>query len=135
MDATVVRLLIAAGICSGLVGALRLLTAVVLRRSTAAARHLAQFTPGTPGVVFFTTPDCMTCRTAQRPALDALSRRLGRAIQVIELDALDNSTLAREWSVLSVPTTFILDRDGHPRQVNHGFTSTDKLASQLAALR
>ena len=42
--------------------------------------------------------------------------------------------LARDWSVLSVPTTFVLDRDGTPRQVNHGFASTEKLLGQIIAL-
>ena len=41
---------------------------------------------------------------------------------------------AKQWSVLSVPTTFILDRDGRPRQVNHGYASTEKLFGQIAAL-
>jgi hypothetical protein len=56
------------------------------------------------------------------------------SVQVIEVDAQDNAALAREWSVLSVPTTFVLDRDGIPRQVNHGFASTEKLLGQIIAL-
>lgn len=134
VDAALFRLLLALGIAGALVGAWRLLTAFVLWRSARHARQLAQFTPGTPGVVFFTTPDCVTCKAAQKPALHALSRRLGPEVQVIEVDALDNSSLARDWAVLSVPTTFVLDRHGRPRQVNHGFASTEKLVEQIAAL-
>jgi protein-disulfide isomerase-like protein with CxxC motif len=55
-------------------------------------------------------------------------------VQVIEVSALDDAELAKKWSVLSVPTTFVLDRQGTPRQVNHGFASTEKLAGQIAAL-
>ncbi len=119
---------------AALAGTWRLLTRFVLRRSARHAGRLAQFTPGTPGIVYFTTPDCVTCKAAQKPALAAVSRRLGQRVQVIEVDALDNSILAREWAVLSVPTTFVLDREGRPRQVNHGFASTEKLVEQLASV-
>jgi thiol-disulfide isomerase/thioredoxin len=84
--------------------------------------------------VFFTTPDCVACKAAQKPALKELADRLSGRVQVIEVDALDNAVLAREWSVLSVPTTFVLDRNGRPRQVNHGYASTEKLFGQIAAL-
>jgi len=63
--------------------------------------------------------------------LSALEQRLEGRVQVIEVDALDRPDLARQWSILSVPTTFILDRDGRPREVNHGFASTEKLLRQL----
>ena len=75
-----------------------------------------------------------TRKAAQKPALSELARRLPGGVQVIEIDAAGNSDMARQWSVLSVPTTFVLDRRGKPRQVNHGFASADKLLGQLAAL-
>ncbi|HEX7549325.1 MAG TPA: thioredoxin family protein, partial [Candidatus Methylomirabilis sp.] len=108
--------------------------ALVLSRARMKGRGLLAFTPGKPGVVFFTTPDCVTCKAAQRPALAELADRLTGNVQVIEVDALDNAALAREWSVLSVPTTFVLDRNGTPRQVNHGYASTEKLIGQIVAL-
>jgi thiol-disulfide isomerase/thioredoxin len=134
MDETLVRLVFAAVLIAVLAGAYRLVTALVLARAREKGSRLAQFTRGLPGVVFFTTPDCVTCKAAQIPALKALSDRLSGRVQVIEVDALDNAALAREWSVLSVPTTFVLDRDGRPRQVNHGYASTEKLFGQIAAL-
>jgi protein-disulfide isomerase-like protein with CxxC motif len=39
--------------------------------------------------------------------------------------------LANEWGVMSVPTTFILDKDGRPRQINHGVARAEKLLAQL----
>ncbi len=134
MELTLSRLILAVLIAAGLFGSYRAMTAIVLARAGRKARRLAQFTPGTPGVLYFTTPDCVTCKAAQKPALRALAQRLPGSVQVIEIDAMDNAAMAREWSVLSVPTTFVLDRDGTPRQVNHGFASTDKLAGQLASL-
>jgi protein-disulfide isomerase-like protein with CxxC motif len=63
-----------------------------------------------------------------------VARRLPGRVQVIEVDALNNAAMAREWSILGVPTTFVLDREGTPRRVNHGFASTDKLLGQIGPL-
>jgi thiol-disulfide isomerase/thioredoxin len=106
--------------------------ALVLRRAGRAA-SLLPFTPGLPGVVLFTTPDCAACKTQQRPALRELANRLTGRIQVIEIDAVEKPELARRWSVLSVPTTFVLDRAGRPLHVNHGVASVRKLMAQLPA--
>jgi thiol-disulfide isomerase/thioredoxin len=134
LNATLARLVLTAGVIGVLLAGYRLLTRVVLARALRGARSIERFTPGTPGVVFFTTPDCMTCKAAQVPALAALNERLGGRVQVIEVDALGDAALAKRWSVLSVPMTFILDRTGRPRHVNHGFASTEKLFAQIAPL-
>jgi len=134
MDATLLRLFLAAGLAAVLFGGYRAITAAVLSRAAREAGRPTAFTPGTPGVLYFTTPDCVTCKAAQKPALSELARRLPGGVQVIEIDAAGDTEMARRWSVLSVPTTFVLDRHGTPRQVNHGFASADKLLGQLAAL-
>jgi thiol-disulfide isomerase/thioredoxin len=125
------RLFEAVLIAGALFGAYRLVTALVLSRARRTASGLSLFTPGLPAVLYFTTPDCVTCRAAQKPALRAVQDRLKGKLQVIEVNALDSPGLARQWSVLSVPTTYILDRSGRPLQVNHGYASTEKLIAQL----
>jgi thiol-disulfide isomerase/thioredoxin len=134
MEATLIRLGAALVLIGALVASYRLVTSLVLARAARKGPGLLPFKPGTPGVIFFTTPDCVTCKAAQRPALEKLTDRMPGSVQVIEVDAQDNAALAREWSVLSVPTTFVLDRDGIPRQVNHGFASMEKLLGQIIAL-
>jgi len=134
MDATLFRFILAAALAAALFGGYRAITAAVLSHAARKAHRPAAFIPGTPGILYFTTPDCVTCRAAQKPALRELAQRLPGGVQVIEVDAADDTATARKWSVLSVPTTFVLDRLGTPRQVNHGFASTDKLLAQLAAL-
>lgn len=134
MDGTLLRVAVAVLLAAVLFGGYRAMTAAVLARAARKGGGLSQFTPGTPCILYFTTPDCLTCRAAQKPALRALAERLPGSVQVIEVDAAGNAAMAREWSVLSVPTTFVLDRDGKPRQVNHGFASTDKLLGQLGTL-
>ena len=95
---------------------------------------LESLRPGTAAVLYFTTPDCLPCRTAQRPALERLQAEMGDDLQVIEIDASANTATADYWGVLSVPTTFIIDAQGQPRRVNHGVTSREKLARQVSGL-
>jgi thiol-disulfide isomerase/thioredoxin len=73
----------------------------------------------------------MPCKTLQRPAIQEVQQTLGDRIQIIEVDASQRIDLANEWGVMSVPTTFILDKDGRPRQINHGVARAEKLLAQL----
>ena len=127
----VVRLIGAAGIIGFSVAAFVLVKMAVLARARRSSAGFSDFRRGVPGIVYFATPECVTCKAAQRPALRALVKQLDGNVQVIEVDATNRPDLAKQWSVLSVPTTFILDSDGNPRHVNHGFASTAKLLSQL----
>lgn len=107
---------------------------IILKRAAQQARKPGLIPPGKPTILYFTTPDCTVCRTTQRPALARLQNLLGDQLQLIEINAYEKPELARDWGVLSVPTTFVLDNQGHPLHVNHGVTSTDKLLQQLAVL-
>ena len=93
------------------------------------------FTPaGKPVILYFTTPECVPCRTIQRPALARLQQQLGDRLQVVEVDAQERPDLASQWGVLSVPTTFIIDARGQVRQVNHGAARVEKLEKQLEGM-
>lgn len=85
----------------------------------------------TPAVLYFRTPECVVCATAQRPALDRLEADLGSGVHIIEVDAAAQPAVADYWGVLSVPTTFVIDAGGQPRAINHGLTSKDKLKQQI----
>jgi thiol-disulfide isomerase/thioredoxin len=87
--------------------------------------------PGVPAILYFTTPDCVACKTVQRPALERLKECLGDRLQVVEINAQEKPDLASRWGVLSVPTTFIIDERGQLRHVNHGAARADKLLQQL----
>jgi len=116
------------GICLAAYHAARIAILSKVRRG---ANSIGPLKPGIPCIVFFTTPNCATCKVFQRPALDALREHLAGQIQVIEADACERPDLAKSWSVLSMPTTFVLDRNGHPLHVNHGAASAEKLLGQL----
>ena len=134
MSEILLRAMIAAAVCALGFGLFRVGSLFVLRKARRGVARFALPRPGVPGIVSFTTRSCVTCKAAQRPALSALEERLGADVQIVEVDAEERPELAREWRVLSVPTTFVLDRAGTPRQVNHGFASTQKLMSQLGSV-
>lgn len=89
---------------------------------------------GIPAILYFTTPQCVPCRTQQRPALAELVEQFHDRLQVIQVDATERVDLADYWGVLSVPTTFIIDAEGRPRHVNHGVATAANLRQQLRDL-
>jgi protein-disulfide isomerase-like protein with CxxC motif len=60
-----------------------------------------------------------------------VQQTLGDEVQIIEVDASKRVDLANEWGVMSVPTTFIIDKNGQPRKINQGVTRAEKLLEQL----
>lgn len=96
---------------------------------------LASFVPGRPAILYFTSENCVPCRTQQRPALEKLIHRLGEAnLQIIRVDADHDIEHARRWGVMTLPTTFVLDTHGQAQAVNYGVASVQKLTDQLAQL-
>lgn len=92
---------------------------------------LEEFQAGTPAILYFTTPNCIPCRTTQGPAIEVLREQYHDRVQIIKIDASERADLANYWGVLSVPTTFIIDSGGQPRHVNNGVTLAPKLRQQL----
>jgi thiol-disulfide isomerase/thioredoxin len=100
-----------------------------------AAGALVGLRPDVPGVVYFWSDSCAPCKLVQKPALEQLKTDLGPdGVQVIAINALEQPDLADEWGVLGLPTTFIVDRDGQPRRVNHGVARADQLRQQITEL-
>ncbi|MSQ61354.1 MAG: thioredoxin [Dehalococcoidia bacterium] len=81
-------------------------------------------------VLLFTTEDCVQCREMQRPALERLRERWPRPLIVEEIDAIARRDMARQYGVLTVPSTVVF-AGGQPRGVNYGFVPAEKIARQL----
>lgn len=130
------RVLAAAAISLLGIGAAMLANRFSLRRG---ASQLAELLPqGTTHaariLVYFTTPSCVPCRTIQRPAIEAVKQQLGAELEVVEVDAEARQDVASRWGVLTVPTTYLFDRSGAIRKVNHGVVRREQLLEQLQGI-
>jgi len=88
---------------------------------------------GTPAIVYFTTPTCAPCRLQQTPTLGKLQQEMGDGLRVIRVDATENPEAAERWGVFSVPTVFVLNRDGQPHKVYNGVVDGETLKRDLTA--
>jgi thioredoxin 1 len=131
MDTLVLRLLTAIALVGLGLLAYAAYGQFAVRRAQNKRLGLESARPGVPAILYFTTPSCVPCRTAQGPAIDRLATALGDALQVIKIDAQARPEVADHWGVLSVPTTFVLDCSGKPRFFNAGVAPVDKLEKQL----
>jgi len=124
----------ALGIIALGLGAYWLINQRLLMRAQNNILALFSTLPDKPVIVYFTTPDCVPCKTIQRPALNKLSSLMGDKLEVVEIDATQQPDLAKRWGVMSVPTTFLLNARGEARYVNNGVARVEKLMEQLQTL-
>ncbi len=89
---------------------------------------------GRPTLVVFSSPSCVACRTTQAPAVDAMTAKLGDSTpRLIKIDITEQPEVAHAFRVLTVPTTVILDVQGHVSAINHGFATSEHLADQVGS--
>jgi thiol-disulfide isomerase/thioredoxin len=86
---------------------------------------------GIPMIVYFTTPQCIPCKTQQQPTLHKLKHELGEALHIVQVDTTQDPEAAQRWGVMTAPTTFILSKDGKPQHVNYGVADLLTLKRQL----
>lgn len=126
-----IRFLWTVGIILAGLAAYHLVTRAVLSKARSANQRAPVSRSHTPAILYFTTPDCVPCKTIQRPALEKVKTAYGDRLDVVEVNAYEKPDLARQWGVLSVPTTFVLDAAGNPVHVNHGATPASRLLKQM----
>ena len=85
-------------------------------------------------ILSFSTSDCRQCQTLQAPALERLLGVYGALIKVVKIDAVQEPELAKQYRVMTVPSTVVLDGQGQVRAVNYGFAPMQKLVKQIDAL-
>lgn len=83
-----------------------------------------------PAILYFTTATCAQCRFQQAPALAQVQQQID-SLQVLKLDAVENSRLADYYHVMTVPTTVVLDSQRRPVAVNHGLATAERLLTQI----
>lgn len=138
MSADTMAILLRFGLAIGIIGlgafAYWLICQRLLVRANNNISTLFKKLPDKPVLVYFTTPDCAPCKTVQRPAIERVSDVLGEKLEVVEIDATEHPDLAKVWGVMSVPTTFVIDKRGEARYVNNGIARTEKLLEQIQTL-
>lgn len=125
------RLIILSLILLGLLAAWRLLRWRTARLRRRGAGDLVSLSSRRPLVIAFSTTDCVPCRTLQKPALEELVQRHPGRVDVRDVDATLEAGLAKRFGILTVPSTVVVDRDGHILAINHGVAPWEKLAGQL----
>ncbi len=109
-----------------------------LKRATTQVRIdplLLDYRAGVPGVMLFTAEYCAPCKFQQRPNIQRALAQVGEErVQFIQVDVQQHPEAAQRWGVMSLPTTYILDADGQPRDVYHGVVSAERLQAQLLAV-
>jgi thiol-disulfide isomerase/thioredoxin len=103
-----------------------------LRRPSARDVLVRLAAGGSPLVMAFTTPECVPCRTMQRPALEELERRYPGRVEVREVDAAAVPDLADRFGIMTVPSTVVIDPQGGIVAINYGLARWEKLATQLS---
>jgi len=84
-----------------------------------------------PLVLAFSTPDCVPCKTIQKPALEELQRRYQDRVNIREVDALAQPELAGRFGILTVPSTVVVGARGDVLAINHGAADWEKIAQFL----
>lgn len=126
MTERLLALLIVAAVVAGIWGLIRLRAAWYRGREASDLLEAAR-----PLILAFSTPDCVPCRTAQKPVLEQLRQQYVGRVEVREVDATLRPALADRFGILTVPSTVVVGADGRVRAVNYGLALADKLAVQL----
>ncbi len=99
-----------------------------------ASRRLNEPT-NTPTIVYFWSDGCPVCKRAQRPILEEILTEYGKehlALTAYNIDEAPN--VAREWGVMTLPTTIVLDATGTIKHINNGFIVSENLRRQLGPM-
>ncbi len=84
-------------------------------------------------ILAFSSADCKQCHQLQAPTLRRVQEIHGVNVTVVEVDAPTAPELVRQYHVLTVPTTVVLDAMGQAHAVNYGFANTQRLLNQVDA--
>lgn len=86
-----------------------------------------------PLLLYFRSDHCAPCVTQSR-YLDQLVQKWNGRIIIQQIDTDAEPDKARQFGILTLPTTILIDSVGQVRQVNYGLTNVQKLSQQLNAL-
>jgi len=88
-------------------------------------------TAARPALLVFTSPTCAPCKLQQMPIVDRLMAGWSDRIDLRVIDVTEQPETASRFGVWSLPTTIVLDDQGHVRAINQGVASEPKLRVQF----
>ncbi len=104
------------------------------KRKAHRARPLLVLETGKVSIVYFHSPSCGVCRASQKPILERLLARVGGdKLRLVAVDVSDNTDVAREWGVTTVPSTYVIGSNGEVAHVNNGLASEPTLRRQVSS--
>ncbi len=95
--------------------------------------NLSNTNPLLPTILYFSTEQCVQCKSTQTPALYKLQDE-GKHFNLVSLDALKEIELTKQLNIKTVPATVLLSQDKKLRFVNNGYVSDILLNKQLMKL-
>ncbi len=104
-----------------------------VQQRQAARGSLERATTGRSAILVFTSPTCAPCKLQQLPIIDRLLVDWRDKIEVEIIDVTEKPDAAAQYGVWSLPTTIVLDDQGHVIAVNQGVAYEKKLRDQLAS--
>lgn len=128
-----IRLLILLALVSALLISIALIN-FQYRKTPVDTKGIAGFAMNKASIILFTSPNCTPCDKVQKPILKHLLENTQDRLQYFEIDTQTNPEIAEKWGVLSVPSTFLLNREGVPQFVHHGVVTERILVEQIKEL-
>ena len=81
-------------------------------------------------VLYFYTDSCRPCKW-MTPVVDKLKQYYSGSVDIVKIDALMDTVLARKYGVKAVPTMIFLDRSHQEVLRKKGFMSEKQIKNQL----
>ena len=125
------RILIAASI----IGALLLFFKLIRRLQLRAIRGTYKITPNENQLLYFSSAACSQCLTQEKILQQVFEEPTFTDIILKKYSIEKNSALARQWKVITLPTTILLSKQGDINKFNNGLISATTLRSQISALK
>ena len=88
-----------------------------------------------PQIVYFWSTQCSQCKIAQTPVIENLALILRKnTFSINKYNVSESPEMAKSWGVRTVPTTYVVDKEGNVQHVNNGLTSERILVEQIEGL-
>lgn len=121
------RILIAISIIGSLLLFFKLIRSAQLRPTK--AKH--KIKPNENQLLYFSSAACSQCLVQEKIIQQIFEEPTFTDITLQKYSIEKNTALARQWKVITLPTTIVLSKQGEVKQFNNGLTSATTLRSQL----